>query len=311
MPCRPSRVRDDSPGPRGVRRVVGITRRAPDASRPGTGTECGPTPSSGWSSTGRSSTSAAPSKPLGPTYATRTSGGHEDAYPARAPGGPTSSSPKTFFNSASRRIFHTVASTVRRSSSRPRFVALSPIRAGSSRRPTPGAEPRAALGDSSGGHPFPSGGGSCADAGLATEKLDAYLTELWGRPASTPPRSCAASFQEQGANLAGPAPPRARRRNGPSLALVNPAARSRGRRPRRRGEASIVFSFTARISPWMQGTGPSWRSLKTIIRRSGRELYTGVRLPTSTGRPSSYREPARHSPGRTTNSSSRRGRRGW
>jgi isocitrate dehydrogenase kinase/phosphatase len=222
----------------------------------------------------------------------------KEAYAALVAGRPDIELAETFFNSASRRIFHTVGVDPRTE-----FVAseVPPLSLRAARilaETFSGAQgTAAALFRILAAHPFPAGWEDMSrDASLAAEKLDAYLTGLWGGPGfDTAEVLRPVFFRNKGAYLVG----RLRRgeRTMPFLlALVNP----RGRVVvdavlADEDEASIVFSFTrSYFHVDVANAAALVAFLKTIMpRKPVGELYTAIGF-NKHGKTELYRDLLRH-----------------
>ncbi len=240
----------------------------------------------------------------------------KEAYAGLVAGRPDIELAETLFNSASRRVFHTVGVDPRTE-----FVAseVPPLSLRAARilaETYSGAQgTAAALFRILAAHPFPAGWEDISrDASLAAEKLDAYLTGLWGAPGfDTAEVLRPVFFRNKGAYLVG------RMRRGERtmpflLALVNP----RGRVVvdavvADEDEASIVFSFTrSYFHVDVANAAALVAFLKTIMpKKPVGELYTADRVQQAREDRALPRPPPAPRRARTTRSSSRRGRWGW
>ena len=220
------------------------------------------------------------------------------AYAGLVAGRPDIELAETFFNSASRRIFHTVGVDPCVEFVASEVPSLSLRSARVLAETYSGAQgTAAALWRILAAHPFPSGWEDLArDAGLAAEKLDAYLTELWGAPGfDTAQVVRPVFFRNKGAYLVG------RLRRGQKtmpflLALVNP----RGKVVvdavlADEDEASIVFSFTRSYFHVDAGNAAALVAfLKTIMpKKPIGELYAAVGCDKH-GKTELYRDLLRH-----------------
>ena len=222
----------------------------------------------------------------------------KEAYASLVAGRPDIELAETFFNSASRRIFHTVGVDPRTEFVASEVPSLSLRAARILAETYSGAQgTAAALFRILAAHPFPAGWEDVSrDASLAAEKLDAYLTELWGGPGfDTAQVLRPVFFRNKGAYLVG----RLRRgeRTMPFLlALVNP----RGKVVvdavlADEDEASIVFSFTrSYFHVDVANAAALVAFLKTIMpKKPIGELYTAIGF-NKHGKTELYRDLLRH-----------------